>query len=66
MKTKGTDRLIADVLTLGMELRQHLEDRRRRLTPLQIEGLSNAIAALNNYFTAWKDHELSRTDSEDR
>ena len=54
MKTEGTNRLIADVLAMSLDIRQHIEDGRRRLTPLQIEALSNAITAISNYFAAWK------------
>jgi hypothetical protein len=57
MKQKSTDQLIADVLALSLEVRHHLEDRRRHLTPRQIEALSSAIAALANYFAVWKAHE---------
>jgi hypothetical protein len=59
MKTKDTNQLVADILALSLEVRHHLEDGRRRLTPLQIEALSNAISALANYFTVWKAHELA-------
>lgn len=58
MKTQGTDRLIADVLAMSLEVRQHLDDGRRQLTPLQIEALSNAISSMADYFAAWKAHEL--------
>ena len=63
MKQKPTDDLIADVLAMGMEIRQHLEDKRRRLTPLQMEGLSNAVTAIRNYFFSWKAHNLARRDT---
>jgi hypothetical protein len=63
MKPKSTDHLIADVLAMGMEMRQHLEDKRRRLTRLQIEALTNAVAATQNYFESWKAHELACRDT---
>jgi hypothetical protein len=63
MKPKSTDRLIADVLAMGMEIRQHLEDRRRRLTPLQMDALSNAVTAIHKYFVSWKAHELACRDT---
>ena len=66
MKTRGTDRLIADVLALSLEIRQHLEDGRRHLTPLQIEALSNALTSLSNYFAAWKGYELSGRNALER
>jgi hypothetical protein len=44
MKTKDTNQLVADILALSLEVRHHLEDGRRRLTPLQIEALSHATA----------------------
>ena len=56
MKTKSTDHLIADVLSMAMEIRQHVEIGRRHLTPLQIEGLSNAVLAIHNYLDSWKVH----------
>ncbi len=59
MKTKSTDHLVADVLSMAMEIRQHVEDRRRHLTPLQMEGLSNAVLAIHNYLHSWKAHELA-------
>ena len=59
MKHKSTDHLIADVLAMGMELRKHLEDRRRRLTPLRMDALTSAVAAMHNYFMSWKAHELA-------
>jgi hypothetical protein len=46
-----------------MEMRQHLEDKRRRLTRLQIEALTNAVAATQNYFESWKAHELACRDT---
>jgi hypothetical protein len=66
MKTKGTNHLIADVLAMSLEIRQHLEDRRRRLTPQQIDGLSNAVSALHKYVLAWRAHEMSGRNSADR
>ena len=63
MKQKPTDDLIADVLAMGMEIRQHLEDKRRRLTSLQMEGLSNAVTAIHNYLFSWKAHDLARRDT---
>jgi hypothetical protein len=62
MIRKSTDHLIADVLAIGMEIRLHVEDRRRKLTSTQMEGLSNAITAIQNYFFSWKAHELARRD----
>ena len=62
MMRKSTDHLIADVLAMGMEIRLHLEDRRRKLTSTQMEGLSNAITAIHNYFFSWKAHELACRD----
>ena len=59
MKTKDTNQLVADILALSLEVRHHLEDGRRRLTPLQIEALSHAISALANYFTVWKANEVA-------
>ena len=59
MKHKSTDHLIADVLAMGMELRKHLEDKRRRLTPLRMDALTSAVAAMHNYFMSWKAHELA-------
>ena len=63
MKPKPTDHLIADVLAMGMEMRQHLEDRRRRLTPVQMDALTSAVAAMHNYFMSWKAHELACQDT---
>ena len=59
MTRKSTDHLIADVLAMSLEIRHHLEDGRRHLTPRQIEALSSAIGALANYFAAWKAHEMA-------
>ena len=59
MKPQSTDHLIADTLAIGMEIRQHLEDRRRRLTPLQMDAFTNAVTAIHNYFMSWKAHELA-------
>ena len=63
MTPKSTDHLIADTLAIGMEIRQHLEDRRRRLTPLQMDALTNAVTAIHNYFMSWKAHELACRDT---
>ena len=43
---------------MAMDIRQHVEDRRRGLTPLQMDGLSNAVLAIHNYLRSWKAHEL--------
>ena len=48
---------------MGMEIRQHLEDQRRRLTPLQMEGLSNAASAIHKYFLSWETHALAHSDT---
>jgi len=60
MKTQGTDSLIAGVLAMSLDIRRHLEDRRRRLTPQQIEALSNAISSIARYVDVWKSHELGK------
>ena len=43
---------------MAMDIRQHVEDRRRGLTPLQMDGLSNDVLAIHNYLRSWKAHEL--------
>lgn len=59
MNTQTTDRLIADVLAMSLDIRRHLEDGRRPLTPIQIDALSNAITSIANYFAAWKAHHVA-------
>jgi hypothetical protein len=59
MKQESTDKLIAGVLAISLEIRHHLEDRRRHLTPQQIEALSSAVGAFANYFAVWRAHELA-------
>jgi hypothetical protein len=51
---------------MSLEIRQHLEDRRRRLTPKQIDALSSAVSALHKYVLAWRAHEMSGRNSGDR
>lgn len=66
MRKGGTDQLIADFLALTLEIEHHLHDKRRRLSLLQIDSLSDAIKTLHRYMTAWKTHELARRAAADR
>ncbi len=60
MKTGGTDQLIADFLALALTIQQHLHDKPRRWSRLQIETVSDAISGLHRYMTVWKKQELAR------
>ena len=58
MEEQETDRLIADVLAVTLEVQQHLHER-RRLTPLQRDCLTNTVVGLSDFLAAWKIHERS-------
>ena len=63
MRKGGTDQLIADFLTLALAIQQHLNDKRGRLSRLQIDSFSDAISGLHRYMTVWKKQELARRAS---
>ena len=60
MRTGGTDQLIADFLALALTIQQHLNEKPRRWSRLQIDTLSDAISGLHRYMTVWKKQELAR------
>jgi hypothetical protein len=54
MKTRTTDELIAGVLAMHLEVQRHLQDKRRRVTPLQVKVLTEAVANLHRFLKAWQ------------
>ena len=62
MEEQETDRLIADVLAVTLEVEQHLHER-RLLTPLQRDCLTNTVEGLSYFLAAWKIHERSLSEA---
>jgi hypothetical protein len=54
MRKPTTDELIADVLAIHFEVQRHLQDKRRRVTPLQVKVLTDAVASLHRFLKAWQ------------
>ncbi len=43
MKNPTSDALIADVLAIHLDVQRHLQDKRNRITPLQVKVLADAV-----------------------
>jgi hypothetical protein len=59
MKKPTTEELIADVLAIHLEVQRYLQDKRRRVTPLQVKVLADAVANLHRFLNAWQTQDDS-------
>ena len=59
MRKPTTDELIADVLAIHFEVQRHLQDKRRRVTPLQTKVLTDAVASLHRFLKTWQEQDDS-------
>ena len=60
MKKPTTNALIADVLAIHFEVQRRLQDKRHRLTPLQVKVLADAVTNLNRFLIAWQTQSASQ------
>ena len=60
MKKPTTNELIADVLAIHFEVQRRLQDKRHRLTPLQVKVLADAVTNLNRFLIAWQTQSASQ------
>ena len=60
MRKGGTDQLIADFLALSLAIKEQLDQKGSRVSPVQMETLTDASKALHRYLTTWKKLELAR------
>ena len=60
MKKPTTNELIADVLAIHFEMQRRLQDKRHRLTPLQVKVLADAVTNLNRFLIAWQTQSASQ------
>jgi hypothetical protein len=54
MKKPTTPQLIQDLLAIHFEVQRHVQDNRRRLTPLQMEVMAGSVTSLNRFLIAWQ------------
>jgi hypothetical protein len=59
MKKPTTDKLIADVLATHFEVQRHLQDKRHRVTPLQVKVLADAVTNINRFLIVWQTQAVS-------
>lgn len=60
MKRPTTDEVIADVQAIHFEVQRHLQDRRYRVTPLQLKVLADAVTSINRFLIAWQMQAASK------
>ena len=60
MNKPTTDELIADVLAIHFEVQRHLQDKRHRVTPLQVKVLADAATSINRFLIAWQTQAASK------
>lgn len=60
MNTPTTDELIADMLAIHLEVQRRVQDKRYRVTPLQVKVLADAATSLNRFLIAWQTHSASQ------
>ena len=60
MKNTTTDELIANVLAIHLEVKQHQESRQHRITPLQVKVLADAVTSINRFLIAWQTQAMPK------
>ncbi|ULA59817.1 MAG: hypothetical protein LZF60_160147 [Nitrospira sp.] len=54
MRKPTTDQLLQDLLAIHFEVQRHVQDRRHRLTPLQVQVLAGSVTSFNRFLIAWQ------------
>jgi len=54
MNKPTTDQLMKDLLTIHFEVQRHVQDKRHRVTPLQLQVMAESVTSLNRFLLTWQ------------
>jgi hypothetical protein len=54
MNKPTTEQLMKDLITIHFEVQRHVQDKRHRVTPLQIQVMTESVTSLNRFLIAWQ------------